>query len=135
LPVALAVAPPVALLIWLATLDSKELAAAPADDVALAATEPSDDVADAMSDASDDSSVVCDPMALPAAEVSELTSETSEESASDWASAPSGLRAAARRSVEGMEKRMVVVVCLLVVVVGVGVVVVDGGLEVGGLFG
>lgn len=82
-PVALAAAFAVALLIWLATLDSKELAAAPAEEVAEAATEPSDEVADARSEASDDSSVVCEASALPAAEVSELMSEARVERASD----------------------------------------------------
>jgi hypothetical protein len=101
----------VALLIRLPTLDSIELATAPADDVALAATEPSDDVADAMFEATEERRVVCEPMAVPAAEVSELASEMSEESASeDWAE--TGVKGVERRKrrlvVEAREKRILV---------------------------
>ena len=101
----------VALLIRLPTLDSIELATAPADEVALAATEPSDEVADAMSEAAEERRVVCEPMAVPAAEVSELTSEMSEESASeDWAETRvKGVERRKRRLVvEAREKRILV---------------------------
>ena len=108
----------VALLIWLPMLDSIELAAAPADDVALAATGPSDEVTDAMSEAMEERRVVCEPMAVLATEVSELTSEMSEESASeDWAE--TRVKGAARRKrrlvVEAREKRILGEVdCLMV---------------------
>jgi hypothetical protein len=89
----------VALLIRLETLASTELAAAPMEDVTLAACEASEEVKELMSEAREERRVVWDASALPAAEVRDWASETREERASDWADTRA----------RGARRRMVVV--------------------------
>ena len=72
-------------------LASTELATAPAEEVADAYWEPSEEVAEAMSDSMEESNVVCEPIALPATEVRELTSERRDERASEDCARAKGL--------------------------------------------
>jgi hypothetical protein len=104
-PVAVAVA----LLIWLEMLASTELAAEPREEVTEAALEPIEDVAELMSDPMAERSVVCEPRAVPAAEVRDSAFEMREEKASDCARVVEVVVMARRRMVEEeSEKRMVV---------------------------
>jgi hypothetical protein len=106
-PVALA-ALAVALLIWLEMLASTELAAEPREEVTEAALEPIEDVAELASDAMEERSVVCEPMAVPAAEVRDWTPEMKEERASDCARVVEvDVMARRRMAEEESEKRMV----------------------------
>ena len=97
MPVALAVA----LLIWFEMLASTELAAEPREEVTEAALEAIEDVAELMSDSMEERSVVCEAMAVPAAEVRDWAPETREERASNCARVVEENVMARRRMVEG----------------------------------
>jgi hypothetical protein len=102
-PVALA-ALAVALLNWLERLAPTELAAEPREEVAEATLEPIEDVAELKSERS----VLCEPTAVPAAEVRDSAPEMREERASDCARVVEVDMMARRRMVEEeSEKRMV----------------------------
>ena len=88
-------------------LASTELAAEPREEVTEAALEPTEDVAELTSDPMEERSVVCEPMAVPAAEVRDSTPEMREEKASDCARVVEVVVMARRRIVEESEKRMV----------------------------
>ena len=105
MPVALAVA----LLIWFEMLASTELAAEPREEVTEAALEPIEAVAELMLDSMEERSVVCEAMAVPAAEVRDSAPEMREEKASDCARVVEVVVMARRRMVEEeSENRMVV---------------------------
>jgi hypothetical protein len=98
----------VALLISLEMLAPMELAAEPREEVTEAALEPIADVAELTSDAMLERSVVCEPRAVPAAEVRDWASETREERTSGRARVVEVVVMARRRMVEEeSEKRMV----------------------------
>jgi hypothetical protein len=89
-------------------LASTELAAEPREEVTEAALEPTEDVAELTSDPMEERSVVCEPMAVPAAEVRDSTPEIREEKASDCARVEVVVMARRRMVEEESEKRMVV---------------------------